>query len=147
MLTSFTHLLYCTTYSTFLNPPPPRPRAQQPHGGQGRRGNGASRLHADAPHQWRNSPAWARAPTLPWLHDHTQTQYTIVGLLSTSDRPTQRPLCDNTQHSQETHPCPRRDSNSQSQQANGGRPTPYTARPLGSAKIFKYCTYSRGTIG
>ena len=49
--------------------------------------------------------------------------------------PSQRPLPDNTQHSQETrHPCTRRDSNPQSQQANGRRPKPQTARPLGSAK-------------
>jgi len=30
-------------------------------------------------------------------------------------------------------PCPRWDSNSQSQQASGRRPTPYPARPVGSA--------------
>ena len=31
------------------------------------------------------------------------------------------------------HPCPRRDSNPQMQQASGRRPTPKTARPLGPA--------------
>jgi len=29
------------------------------------------------------------------------------------------------------HPCPRQDSNAQSQKASGRRPTPYTARPTG----------------
>ena len=33
------------------------------------------------------------------------------------------------------HPCPRRDSNPQYQQASGRRPTPQTARPLGPAII------------
>jgi hypothetical protein len=34
------------------------------------------------------------------------------------------------------HPCPRRNSNPQSQQGSGRRPTPETARPLGSAFMF-----------
>jgi hypothetical protein len=39
-----------------------------------------------------------------------------------------------TQHSQDReHPCSRQDSNPQSQQASSLRPTPLTARPLGSA--------------
>ena len=37
------------------------------------------------------------------------------------------------------HPCPRRDSNPQSQQANSRRPSSYTARPLGSAGLVM-CT-------
>jgi len=35
-----------------------------------------------------------------------------------------------------THPCTRRDSNPQSQQANGRRPMPYTSRSIGSAEMF-----------
>ena len=49
-------------------------------------------------------------------------------------RPIQRPLL--TQHeinTCDTHPCTRRDSNPQCQQASCRRPTSYTARPLGSA--------------
>jgi hypothetical protein len=38
--------------------------------------------------------------------------------------PRRRPLPYNTQHSQERHTCSRRDSNLQSQQASGRRPTP-----------------------
>ena len=44
--------------------------------------------------------------------------------------PSQRPLPDSTQHSQDRHPCPRRNSNPQSQQASGRRSSPQTARPL-----------------
>jgi hypothetical protein len=53
--------------------------------------------------------------------------------------PTQGPLPDNTQHSQETeiHPCPRRDSNPKFLQASGRRSTPSTALLLGWA----YCKY------
>jgi hypothetical protein len=110
MLPSFTQLLYCTTYSTFLNPPP-----------------------------WHNSPAWARAPSLPWLHDHTQTHHILVRLFSTSNWPdANTPIWQHTTLTRDRHPCPRRDSNSESQQANGGRPMPFTVRPQGWAKIFKF---------
>jgi len=47
--------------------------------------------------------------------------------------PSQRPLPDNTQHSQHKRPCPGWDSNPRSQQASGRRPTPQTARLLGPA--------------
>jgi hypothetical protein len=36
-------------------------------------------------------------------------------------------------HSQDSHPCPRQDSNSQSQRVSGRRPTTQTALPLGPA--------------
>jgi hypothetical protein len=58
---------------------------QQPLVGQGLLVIEASRSHSDTPHS--------------------------VGLLWTSVSPAQRHLPDNTQHSQETHPCHRRDSN------------------------------------
>ena len=42
------------------------------------------------------------------------------------------------------HPCPRRDSNTQSQQLNGRRPTPYTMRPPGSvSSVFKVLISSK----
>jgi hypothetical protein len=101
MLPSFTHLLY--NILKIFNPSP----------------------------QWRNSHSWARAShycgftiTLrrtTVLYDYSRH---VISL-------TQRPLCENTQHSQERHPCPERNSNSEYQQANGGRPMPYTAWPLG----------------
>ena len=50
--------------------------------------------------------------------------------------PTQRPVLDNTQHLQETNIyAPGGISNPQSQQARGRRPTPLTARPLGSSLL------------
>jgi hypothetical protein len=52
MLPSFTHLLYCTTYSKFLNPPP---MAQQPLVGQGPLITVASRSHSDTPHTCRTT--------------------------------------------------------------------------------------------
>jgi hypothetical protein len=55
-----TYCTYFTTCSKFFRPPPP---------------------------QWRNSPSWARASSLSWLHDHTQTHHTSVRLLWTSDWP------------------------------------------------------------
>jgi len=45
--------------------------------------------------------------------------------------PSQRP--DNITLTRDRHPRPRRDPNPQSQQASSRRPTPWTARPLGSA--------------
>ena len=48
----------------------------------------------------------------------------------------QRPVSDNTQHSQQTNVHALRwDSNPRSQQASGRRPTPQTARPLGPAHL------------
>jgi hypothetical protein len=52
---------------------------------------------------WRNSPQWARASSFTTFLDHTQRCNTVG---RTPPRviiiPTQRPLTDNTQHSQET---------------------------------------------
>jgi hypothetical protein len=53
-----------------------------------------------------------------WIH---QTRYNSSGRVIS---PTQRPLHGNTQHSQETYPCPRRHSNPQSQRASSSRLTP-----------------------
>jgi hypothetical protein len=55
------------------------------------------------PPQWRNSPSWARAPSLPWLHDHTQTHHTLVALLLTSDRPDAKtPIWQHSTHNRQT---------------------------------------------
>jgi hypothetical protein len=59
-----------------------------------------------------------RGGTITLRHAHS------IGLLWTSDRPTQRPLPNNTQHSQETDIIfLRRDSKARSQLASGRRPT------------------------
>jgi hypothetical protein len=117
MLPSFTHLLCCTTHTKFWNPP----MAQH--------------------------PSWARASLLPWLHDQTQMHHALVGLLSTIDRPNAKtPMWQHTTLTRDRYRCPQRDLNSQSQQANGSRPMPYTAWPLGLANIIKYCMYSHGSV-
>ena len=75
---------------------------------------------------WRDSPQWAMASSFTWCLDHTQ-RHTTVGMTpldKRSARRRERPLPDNTQHITGRHPCPRWDSNPQSQQASGRRPTP-----------------------
>ena len=68
---------------------------------------------------WRNSPQWAKVSSLSRIHDHTQTYHTRYDSSGRMISPTQRPLPDNKQHSQETDiHAPRRDSNPQSQQAS-----------------------------
>ena len=70
-----------------------------------------------------------------WSHLMTQTHW--VGCPWTRDRPvTETTTWQHTTFSRDKHPCPRRDSNPQSQQANGRRHTPQTARPPGSAIII-----------
>jgi hypothetical protein len=65
---------------------------------------------------------------VPWSHT------TTVGLLWTSDQSVAE--TSTWQHitiTTDKYPCPRWDSNPQSQQTNGRRPTSQTARPLGPA--------------
>jgi hypothetical protein len=62
---------------------------------------------------------------LTGIHDHTHSDTLhSIGLLWRLIGPTQRPLPDTTQHSQEKHSFPLQDSNPQSQQESGRRPTP-----------------------
>ena len=66
----------------------------------------------------RNSPWWAKFSSLSRLHYHPQdTQYS-VRLLWKSDQPD---AYTPTWHTRDRHPCPRRDSNPQSQLASGQR--------------------------
>jgi hypothetical protein len=96
-------------------------------------------LKPPPPPHWHNNPPRARAFWLVWFHDHTQTHHTLIGLLLTSDHANaDLYLTTHNAHKRQTSRPPPQDSNSQSQQASGGRPT-----PLGSANIFKYCSYSR----
>jgi len=81
---------------------------QQPLVGQGVVVLEASRSHSDTPNS--------------------------VGLLWTSDQPiAETSTWRHTTRTTDRHPCFRRDSNPQFQQASGRRPTPQTARPLSSA--------------
>jgi hypothetical protein len=61
-----------------------------------------------------------------------------VGLIWTSDQlVAETSTWQHTTLKTDKHPCPRRDSNLQSWQASGCRPTPQTARPLRPAR-YKY---------
>jgi hypothetical protein len=65
-----------------------------------------------------------------WSHSDTPH---LVGLLWTSGHPVAKTCTwQHTTLTRDRHPCHRRDSNPRSQQASGRRPTPETARPLGS---------------
>ena len=70
----------------------------------------------------------AAAPVPPYTGFTITLRHTTLGRLI---GPSQRPLPDNTQHSQETNiHAPRRNSDPQSQKLSGRMPTPYTAQPL-----------------
>jgi len=51
----------------------------------------------------RRSPQWVRASSLSKLHDHTQTHHAQQDSSGPVISPLQRPLHDNTRHSQETN--------------------------------------------
>jgi hypothetical protein len=55
------------------------------------------------PPSLHNSPLWARASTLPRLHDHTETHHTRQDSSGRVISPSQRLLPDHTQQSQETY--------------------------------------------
>jgi hypothetical protein len=79
------------------------------------------------------APWGPRPPHFSRLHDHTflHTPHS-VGLLWTRDQlVAETSTWQHTTLRRDRHPCPRRDS-------NGRRPTPYTARPLGSAALYLY---------
>jgi len=64
---------------------------------------------------------------------HSDTPHS-VGILWTSVRSfAETCTWQHTKLAGDRYPCPRQDYNTQSQQPRGRRPTPYTARPLGSA--------------
>jgi hypothetical protein len=71
-----------------------------------------------------NGPHWAKASSLSMFHDRTEL-YTphSVRLLWTSDRP-DADLYLTTRDTHKRYSCRRWDSNPQSQQASGRRPTP-----------------------
>jgi hypothetical protein len=68
---------------------------------------------------------WARDSSYSRLHDHTQLDTPHwVGLLWTSDQPdADTSTWQHTTHKRDRHLCSRRDSNPQSQQDSGRRPT------------------------
>jgi hypothetical protein len=76
------------------------------------------------------------APSLSRLHGYTHSDTPhSVALLWTNEQPDpQTSTWQPTTLIRDRCPCPQRDSNPHSQQANHCRPTPQTARPLGSDK-------------
>ena len=72
-------------------------------------------------------PQWVMASSFTRFldHIHTMTHHSMLDSSGIVIGQSQRPLPDNTQHSQQTDiHVPRWDSNPQSQQASGLRPTP-----------------------
>ena len=82
---------------------------------------------------WRDRPQWAMAFSFTRFLDHT-THHSWQDSSGRVISQSQRPLPDNY-NTHNKHPCPRWDSNPQSQQASGLRLTPQTARPLGPANV------------
>ena len=76
---------------------------------------------------WRDSPAWARGSSFTRFLDHTQ-RHTTVGRTPLDEWSARRRdlyLITHTTLTTDKRPCPRRDSNPQSQQARGRRPSPW----------------------
>jgi hypothetical protein len=73
----------------------------------------------------RNSPQWGQGLVIiEASRSHSDTPHS-VWLLWTSDQPdAETATWQHTTLTRDRHPCPRRCSNPQSQQANGSRPTP-----------------------
>ena len=87
---------------------------------------------------WRNSPQWARASLFTRFLDHTQRR-TTVGTTPLDEWSARRRDLYPTAHTTlttETHPCRRWDSNPQSQQASGRRPTPLDRAVTGFGLIW-----------
>jgi hypothetical protein len=91
------------------------------------------RLFSSSTFFWPNSPALTQGLLVLRARHHTQTHHTRLEFSGLGIDPSQRPLPDNSQHSQETHShAPEGFGNPQSQQASVCRPTPYrTATGLG----------------
>ena len=73
---------------------------------------------------WRDSPKWARAPSFTRFLDHTQRRTTVGRTPLDEWSACRRDLYLTTHNTLDRHPCPWWDSNPQSQQASGQRPTP-----------------------
>jgi hypothetical protein len=83
--------------------------------------------------QWLDSPSW---PWPPHCRGFAITLRHITLGRTALDEWSARRRTSTWQHTtltRDRHPCPRRDSNPQSQQAKGRRPTPENTRSLGSA--------------
>ena len=94
----------------------------------------ANNLNSIVSHDWQ-PPEGLGLLTVEVSGSNSDTPHSVE-LLWTSDRPVaENPTWQHT-ITRNSHPCPRRDCNPQFQQASGRRPTPWTARPLGSALTY-----------
>jgi hypothetical protein len=85
----------------------------------------------------------------PLVPTHCKCRRLLLRLITLSDTlaipwtkdrfVTESSIWQHTTFTRDRHPCHRRDSNPQSQQARGRRPTPQTAPPLGSATWILRC--------
>ena len=73
---------------------------------------------------WRNSPQWARASSFTRFLDHTQRRTTVGRTPLGKGSSRRRYLYLTTHNTHNRHPCPRWNSNPQSQQASCRGPTP-----------------------
>jgi hypothetical protein len=87
------------------------------------------------------SPGWTFG--LPFGVSWSHIKRHTVGLLWMTDQPVAQTSTYTGQHNR--HPCPEGDSNPRPHQPNGRRPTPLTARPLGSV-IQKLVLYKIGNM-
>jgi hypothetical protein len=85
-----------------------------------------------------DSPIWSKPPLWDSSITHSDKSH-CIDLLWTSDQPVaETSTWQHTTFKRIKYPCSRRDSNPQSQQASGRRPTHYTARPPGSTYVIIY---------
>jgi hypothetical protein len=93
-----------------------------------------------------NSPHCARASLFTRLLDHIQRRTTVVRtpLDEWSARRRDLYLTTHTTLTAHKHPCPRWDSNPQSQQASGRRPTSSNSRSLGPASSVETSDITKG---
>ena len=86
---------------------------------------------------WHNSPTRTRAASLLRFLDNREW-YTTVGRTLLDEGSARRKglyVHNTATNTRDRYPCPQWDSNSQSQQAIGRRPSPYTPRLLGSVPV------------
>ena len=85
------------------------------------------------PSPWRCGPTRAMVSSFLRFLDHIKRRITVGRTPLDARSVRRRDLYLTTHNTHNKRLCPRWDSNPQSQQASGRRPTPYTARPLGPA--------------
>jgi hypothetical protein len=89
---------------------------------------------------------WAKAFSFTRFLDHTQRRTTVSRTPLDERSARRRDFYLTTHNTHIRHSCSRLDSNPQSQQASGRRPTPYSARPLGPVFSGVYSVISQNIV-